>query len=79
MHTDLVHQGISEKVPHVVSFTACFFSGFIVAFLRNWRLALAMCSIFPWMFISGAIMNKFAFKYTQYVLRPEILMNCELI
>ena len=34
-----------------------------------------MCSIFPWMCISGAIMSKYAFKYAQYVQRPEIFKN----
>jgi hypothetical protein len=71
MHADLVHQGISEKVPLVVSSTASFFTGFILAFLSNWRLALATSSIFPWMAISGALMNKFAFKYSQYVSLPQ--------
>ena len=66
-HPDLVHRGISERVALVVSFIAAFFTGFVLAFSRNWRLALAMCSILPCISISAALMNKFIPKYMQYV------------
>ena len=64
---DLVHRGISERLAVVVSFISAFFTGFILAFLRNWRLTLAMCSILPCVSISGAFMNKFIPKYVGYV------------
>ncbi|TFY65766.1 hypothetical protein EVG20_g5320 [Dentipellis fragilis] len=63
--THLVQQGISEKVALVVSFIAAFFTGFILAYIRNWRLALAMSSILPCIVITGALMNKFVSKYMQ--------------
>ena len=73
-HPDLVHQGISEKVALVVSFLAAFFTGFILAFSRNWRLALAMSfSMLPAISIAGAFMNKFVSKYTRYVCLPGVL------
>ena len=62
---DLIHQGLSEKVAIVVSFLAAFVTGFVLAFARNWRLALAMSSILPCIAITGAIMNKFVTKYIQ--------------
>jgi len=62
---DLVQQGISEKVPLVVGFLSAFVTGFVLAYIRNWRLALAMSSILPSIAISGALMNKFIIKYTQ--------------
>jgi ATP-binding cassette subfamily B (MDR/TAP) protein 1 len=62
---DLIQQGLSEKVALVVSFFAAFLTGFILAFARNWRLALAMSSILPCIAITGAIMNKFMSKYMQ--------------
>lgn len=62
---DLVQQGLSEKVPLVVGFFSAFVTGFVLAFIRNWRLALAMSSILPCIAISGGVMNKFIIKYIQ--------------
>ena len=39
---DLVQLGTSEKVPVVVSYIAAFFTGMILAYVRSWRLALAL-------------------------------------
>lgn len=64
---DLVQQGISEKVALVVSFISAFFTGFILAYIRSWRLALALSSILPCIGITGTIMNKAISKYMQYV------------
>ncbi|KAI6118155.1 P-loop containing nucleoside triphosphate hydrolase protein [Pisolithus sp. B1] len=63
--THLVQQGISEKVALVVCFLSTFFAGFIIAYTQSWRLALAISSIFPCIGITGAIMTKFATKYSQ--------------
>ncbi|TCD62992.1 GTPase-activating protein [Steccherinum ochraceum] len=56
--THLVQQGISEKVALVANFLAAFVTGFILAYIRSWRLALALSSILPCIAITGAIMNK---------------------
>jgi ATP-binding cassette subfamily B (MDR/TAP) protein 1 len=63
----LVQQGISEKVPVVISFLSGFVTGFGIAYIRSWRLALALSSILPCLVGTGAIMNKTVSKYTQYV------------
>ena len=62
---DLVQQGISEKVALVVHFTAAFLTGFILAYARQWKLALALTSIIPCNAICGVLMNKFVSTYTQ--------------
>ncbi|KAI0282942.1 P-loop containing nucleoside triphosphate hydrolase protein [Russula brevipes] len=67
--THLVHQGLSEKVALVVSYISTFITGFVLAFARNWRLALAMSSILPCISITGALMNKFISKYMQLSLK----------
>lgn len=67
--THLVQQGISEKVALVVNFLAAFVAGFIIAYVRSWRLALAMSSILPCIAIAGGIMNKFVSKYMQESLK----------
>ncbi|KAJ3876935.1 P-loop containing nucleoside triphosphate hydrolase protein [Lentinula edodes] len=67
--THLVQQGISEKVALVVNFLAAFVTGFVLAYARNWRLALAMSSILPCIAITGALMGKFVSKYMQMSLK----------
>ena len=60
---DLVQQGTSEKVALVVNFLAAFVTGFVLAYVRSWRLALAMSSMLPCIAIAGSVMNKFLSKY----------------
>lgn len=64
---DLVQQGISEKVALVVNFLAAFIVGFVLAYIRSWRLALALSSILPCIAITGGIMNKMVSRSMQYV------------
>ncbi|KIK80729.1 hypothetical protein PAXRUDRAFT_833366 [Paxillus rubicundulus Ve08.2h10] len=67
--THLVQQGMSEKVALVVNFLCAFLTGFILAYARSWRLALAMSSIFPCIAITGIVMTKFMSKYMQLALK----------
>ncbi|KAH9849517.1 P-loop containing nucleoside triphosphate hydrolase protein [Lenzites betulinus] len=67
--THLVQQGISEKVALVVNFLAAFVTGFVLAYVRSWRLALAMSSILPCIAIAGGVMNKFLSMYMQISLQ----------
>ncbi|KAJ7366944.1 P-loop containing nucleoside triphosphate hydrolase protein [Mycena albidolilacea] len=67
--THLVQQGISEKVALVVNFLAAFVTGFIVAYVQSWRLALAMSSILPCIAITGGVMNKSISRYMQLSLK----------
>ena len=64
---DLVQQGISEIVALIVTHLSGFFTGFIIAYIRSWRLALAMTSSLPCLAIMGGLMNKFVSKYMQCV------------
>ncbi|KZT18619.1 P-loop containing nucleoside triphosphate hydrolase protein [Neolentinus lepideus HHB14362 ss-1] len=67
--THLVQQGISEKVALVVNFFASFITGFVLAYVRSWRLALALSSILPCIAVTGAVMNKFISRYMQLSLK----------
>ncbi|KAJ7612414.1 P-loop containing nucleoside triphosphate hydrolase protein [Mycena rosella] len=67
--THLVQQGMSEKVALVASFLAAFCAGFIVAYVRSWRLALAMSSILPCIGVTGAVMNRAVSRYMQLSLK----------
>ncbi|KAL6304388.1 P-loop containing nucleoside triphosphate hydrolase protein [Sparassis latifolia] len=61
--THLVQQGISEKVAICVSFFASFVTGFVLAYVRSWRLALALSSMLPCIAVTGGVMNKFVSRY----------------
>ncbi|KAJ2926584.1 hypothetical protein H1R20_g10519, partial [Candolleomyces eurysporus] len=67
--THLVQQGISEKVALVFVAIGAFICGFILAYVRSWRLALALTSMLPCIVISGGIMNFFMTKYMQLSLK----------
>ncbi|KAF8580728.1 multidrug resistance protein 1 [Ramaria rubella] len=63
--THLIQQGTSEKVALVVNFLGAFACGFILAYIRSWRLALALSSILPGIAITGGVLNKFTGTYMQ--------------
>ncbi|KAG8991312.1 GTPase-activating protein, partial [Tulasnella sp. 427] len=65
---NLIQQGISEKLPLIVSFISSFFTGFILAFARSWRLSLVLSTILPALTITGALMTVFEAKYKQQAL-----------
>ena len=53
-------------MPLVISLLAAFVTGFALAYVRNWRLALALSSILPVMLIIGGFMFRDLTKYIQY-------------
>ncbi|KAJ6452145.1 P-loop containing nucleoside triphosphate hydrolase protein [Mycena vitilis] len=63
--TNLVQQGISEKVALCVFFVSGFISGFVLAFVRSWRMALVLSTMLPFMMLTGGIMGKLVGKYTE--------------
>jgi ATP-binding cassette, subfamily B (MDR/TAP), member 1 len=46
-----------------INFLSSFFCGFVLAYIRSWRLALAMSTIFPCIATMGMVMNKVISKY----------------
>jgi ATP-binding cassette subfamily B (MDR/TAP) protein 1 len=56
---------MSEKVPMITTLLVSFITGFVLAYARSWRLALAISSILPAMAVVGAIMNIFMAKCTK--------------
>ncbi|KAG1834056.1 hypothetical protein DFJ58DRAFT_869178 [Suillus subalutaceus] len=67
--THLVQMGISEKVTVSVACISSFTTGFILAYARSWRLALALSSMIVCIIFIGAAMKKFLSKYTQLSLK----------
>lgn len=63
--THLIQEGISDKIPISIMFIATFVTGFIVAYVKSWKLALAMSSIVPYIILAGAAMNVFVTRFHQ--------------
>ncbi|TFK23399.1 multidrug resistance protein 1 [Coprinopsis marcescibilis] len=61
--THLLQLGTSDKVPMIVKNLSSFVTGFVVAYTRSWRLALAMSSIVPCNALTGYLLNRFGSKY----------------
>ena len=61
----LIQDGISDKLPLMMAFIATFITGFVVAYVRNWKLALVMTSILPCIVGAAVVMNIFVSKYQQ--------------
>lgn len=54
----------------VVNCLAAFFTGFVLGYIRSWRLALAISlSVLPAFTITGLVLNKFLSKCTQLSLQ----------
>lgn len=51
----------------MVNFGAAFVTGFVLAYIKSWRLALALSSILPCIAITGGVMNRFISSYMQLV------------
>ena len=71
--SDLVQDGTSEKVASSAQYLAAFVTGFVLAYIRNWRLALALSSILPGVIIAGSLMNHFTAEYMQWVPPPSLV------
>lgn len=61
---NLIQEGISEKVPSIVSYVTVFIGGFVVAFVRGWKMALVILSVFPLLMGAGALMGTLLSKAT---------------
>ncbi|ORY83184.1 P-loop containing nucleoside triphosphate hydrolase protein [Protomyces lactucae-debilis] len=66
--TNLIQDGISEKIGLALSGVATFFSAFIIAFIKNWKLTLILASILPAMMLAMGGISTFVEKYTKQTL-----------
>ncbi|KAI7890516.1 P-loop containing nucleoside triphosphate hydrolase protein [Mucor mucedo] len=62
--TQLIQDGISEKFGLLVMCIGQFVTGFVVAFVKGWRLAVVMLATLPLLAGAGATMGYFITKYT---------------
>ncbi|KAM0748705.1 P-loop containing nucleoside triphosphate hydrolase protein [Meredithblackwellia eburnea MCA 4105] len=66
--THLIQEGISTKVPLLVFFISEFVSGFVIAFVVNWRLAIVCSTIVPAIVFTGGLMDTYASKFKMKML-----------
>ncbi|KAH6605000.1 hypothetical protein Trco_006707 [Trichoderma cornu-damae] len=59
-----VQSGTSEKVGICIACTSFFLTAYIVAFIKNWRLATILLSLIPAFFLMAGLGSAFAAKYT---------------
>ncbi|GFP91251.1 ABC transporter b family member 9, partial [Phtheirospermum japonicum] len=52
--TILIQEAMGEKVGRFIQFSSTFVGGFLLAFIRGWRLALVLCTCIPALVLSGA-------------------------
>ncbi|KAK4518231.1 uncharacterized protein ATC70_001583 [Mucor velutinosus] len=62
--TQLIQEGISEKFGQFVMLLSQFIAGFVVAFIKGWRLAVIMLAVMPLLVVAGGCMGYFITKYT---------------
>ncbi|WFD35699.1 ABC-type xenobiotic transporter [Malassezia cuniculi] len=65
----LIQEGISDKLPTMMTYVSTFVAGFIVAYIRSWKLALVMTSILPCIVLTAVVLNIFVAKYQQIELQ----------
>jgi len=63
LDTQLVQDAISEKAGATLQALAQFITGFVIAFVKGWRLALVMLAGIPIMAIAGGIIFRFVTRF----------------
>ncbi|EFJ10214.1 hypothetical protein SELMODRAFT_184079 [Selaginella moellendorffii] len=54
--TILIQDAMGEKVSKLIQFTTAFFAGFVIAFIKGWKLTLVMMSVMPLLVFAGGMM-----------------------
>ncbi|CAM6099091.1 unnamed protein product [Calypogeia fissa] len=62
--TVVIQEALGEKVGKFIMLFAAFVGGFIVAFIRSWKLTLVLMAVMPILVMSGSIMAIFISKTT---------------
>ncbi|CAB4426285.1 unnamed protein product [Rhizophagus irregularis] len=66
--TNLIQDGISEKVSMAFTFLVQFFASFTIAFIINWKMTLVIFVEFPLIMLNGGIFNRLIVNYKLKVL-----------
>jgi ABC-type multidrug transport system fused ATPase/permease subunit len=52
-----IHDGIGDKVALFIQWIATFFGGFVIGFVKDWRLTLVLLGFTPFLVICGSIFS----------------------
>lgn len=60
LHSDInkIHAGIGDKLAIFIQWITTFIAGFVIGFVRDWRLTLLLLGFTPFMAIAGAVLGK---------------------
>ncbi|KAG0202785.1 Multidrug resistance protein 1 [Mortierella sp. GBA30] len=58
--TQLIFDGLADKVGLCLASAATFVAGFVIAFTHGWRMSLVLLTSVPLMAVTGALMSKYA-------------------
>ncbi|KAF9956990.1 hypothetical protein BGZ70_009683, partial [Mortierella alpina] len=62
--TQLIFDGLADKVGLVLASAATFIAGFVIAFTNGWRMSLVLLTAVPLMAVAGGLMAKYATQTT---------------
>ncbi|KAJ3274327.1 Multidrug resistance protein 1 [Terramyces sp. JEL0728] len=55
---NIIQEGLSDKVGLLIQFTCAFITGYVIAFVRGWRLALVLLATLPLLSGAAFLMSK---------------------
>jgi len=59
-----IHDGIGDKVALLLQWLATFVGGFVIGFVRDWRLTLLLMVFAPFLALGGFVMSKVSYYNT---------------
>ncbi|KAF9168381.1 Multidrug resistance protein 1 [Actinomortierella ambigua] len=62
--TQIIYDGLADKVGTSVTYLTTFIGGFIIGFVKGWKLALVLLSCVPLIGICAAMMTRFTVQST---------------
>lgn len=60
----VIQDGIAEKVASAIQFMTMFLAGFIIAFVKSWKMTLVILSVVPLIGVSGALYSNILSSFT---------------
>lgn len=55
---DKIHAGIGDKFAILIQWLATFLAGFVIGFVREWRMTLFLIAVTPFLAVVTAIFSK---------------------
>eukprot|EP00731_Ephydatia_muelleri_P029636 Em0021g159a len=62
---DKVHAGIGDKLVILIQWVTTFFAGFLIGFIKDWRLALLLLAIIPIIITAGLVATRLVTSFAE--------------